>query len=223
MNKIKRGLIVFIAFFIYQVVLLLPLAFFHIDITKLSLLTKTMYLLGCDFLFIIFIVSFYYKELKEDLKDFKLNFKNYLDDDFKYWVIGLVLMTVTNILISLFTPIKVASNEEAVRSLLTKAPIYMMFGTCLFAPITEELIFRKAFRDLFETKWLYLIMSGLIFGSLHVIYSFTSFYELLYIFPYGALGFMFAYLYSKTNNIINPIIMHTIHNTILVLLFLFTK
>jgi membrane protease YdiL (CAAX protease family) len=223
MNKIKRGLIVFIAFFIYQVVLLLPLALLHIDIAKLSLLTKTMYLLGCDFLFIILIISFYYKELKEDLKDFKLNFKNYLDDDFKYWVIGLALMTATNILISLFTPIKVASNEEAVRSLLTKAPIYMMFGTCLFAPITEELIFRKAFRDLFETKWLYLIMSGLIFGSLHVIYSFTSFYELLYIFPYGALGFMFAYLYSKTNNIINPIIMHTIHNTILVLLFLFTK
>jgi len=222
-KNFKRGIGIFLSYFIYSTIILLPLAIFNIDVTKLSQTTKTIYLLSGDFLFISFLIAIYFKDIKKDIIDFKKNYNNYIDDGFKFWIIGLAIMTLTNILISLITPSKMATNEQVVRDLLTKSPVYMFIGACIVAPIIEELIFRKAFRELFKTKWLYIIMSGLVFGGLHVMLLFQNYYELLYIIPYGALGSAFAYLYYKTKNILNPIIMHTIHNTSLVLLFLYTK
>ncbi len=227
MNNIKqlnkKSIGIFLSYFGYSLILFIPFSIFNIDLDKLSQTTKTIYLLMGDMIYIIFLIMMYRQDLKRDFKDFIKNYRNYIDENLKYWIIGLAIMTVGNLLISLLTPVKMASNEEAVRTLLTKSPIYMFFGTTIFAPFVEETIFRKAFRELFNSKWVYVIMSGLVFGSLHVIMSLQNVYELLFIIPYGALGASFAYLYYKTKNIFNPIIMHAIHNTGLVLLFLYTR
>ena len=66
----------------------------------------------------------------------------------------------------------------------------------------------------------YMLLCGLVFGALHAITSFNNYYELLFIIPYSALGISFALLYIKNNNILTPIIMHTLHNAILVIMFL---
>lgn len=220
MKKFKRGIIVFVIYFVYSLLLTIPLELLNIDINKLSVTSKTIYLIVCDIIFVLFLIKIYSKDLKEAFKDFKKNYKDYIDDMFKYWVLGLLVMVITNFLIVYFTPSEMARNEEAVRTLLTKIPIYMIFGTVVIAPIVEEIIFRRAFRDLFESKWLYVIMSGLVFGTLHAITSFNNYYELLFIIPYSALGISFALLYVKNNNILTPIIMHTLHNAILVIMFL---
>lgn len=226
MNKqqhLYKPILIFLSYFIYSYIIITPLAIFHIELNNLSSLFKTIYLLIGDFFFIGFLICCYYDELKKDLNDFLKHFSTYLDDGFQYWIIGLAIMTITNALISIYTPSKIATNEQLVRDLITNSPFYMLLGTALCAPIVEEIIFRKTLRPLFPTKWVYIIMSGLVFGGLHILTSFTNRYELLYIIPYGALGSAFAYLYYKTNNIINPILMHSIHNISLVLLFIFTK
>ena len=66
-------------------------------------------------------------------------------------------------------------------------------------------------------------MSGLIFGSMHVIGNFNSLIDLLFIIPYSIPGFMFAYIYKKTNNICVPIGMHCMHNSIMILLQIIGK
>ncbi len=218
----KKSIGVFLSYFIYSIIIVIPLAIFNIDLSDISRTTKTIYLLSGDFLFIALLIFIYIKDFKKDIKDYIKNYNYYFDEGFKYWIIGLAIMTVTNLIISLVTPVEMATNEQVVRKLLTESPVYMFLAACLIAPIIEEIIFRKTFSDLFKSKWLYITMSGLVFGLLHVVATFESFYELLYVIPYGALGASFAYLYYKTKNILSPIIMHAIHNTSLVLLFLYT-
>ena len=40
-----------------------------------------------------------------------------------------------------------ANNEEAVRTLIDKAPLYMIFSVSIYAPFVEEIIFRKGIKD----------------------------------------------------------------------------
>ena len=92
-----------------------------------------------------------------------------------------------------------------------------MLLTTIFAPINEEIIFRKSIQDCLKNKWVFIIVSGLIFGYLHVLGS-ESLYDFLYIIPYGSLGAAFAYLLSKTDNIYVTILMHLIHNGLLTII-----
>ena len=88
----------------------------------------------------------------------------------------------------------------------------------ILAPIIEELTFRKAFKDIFKNKWLFILGSGLIFGALHVVLSLNSPWDLFLIIPYSSLGIAFGYTYYKTDNIYTSIIMHVFHNTALTII-----
>ena len=61
-------------------------------------------------------------------------------------------------------------------------------------------------------------MSALIFGLLHVIFSFNTWYDFLYVIPYGALGGAFSYILTKKNNIFIPITFHVLHNSIITII-----
>jgi hypothetical protein len=191
------------------------------ELSDASHLTKYIILMVTDLLYIVFLIIMYLKPLKEKFKDFRKNFSKYMDTGIKYWIIGLIIMVVSNKLISLFTPSDMAQNEQSVRELFNSMPVYTLLATSLFAPFVEELIFRKSIRDIINTKWLYIIFSGFIFGSIHVVSNLTSYYDFFYIIPYGALGSALAYMYYKTNNIFVSMVMHAIHNTILVTLLFF--
>ena len=86
----------------------------------------------------------------------------------------------------------------------------------------EEIIFRKCYKNAFSNKWLFIILSSLVFGSLHVITSMTSLMDLLFIIPYGSLGAAFAIMYQKTDTIYTSMLMHMLHNTILIILSIIT-
>ena len=96
----------------------------------------------------------------------------------------------------------------------------MAFQLIIYAPLTEEIIFRKSIKDITNNKKIYILLSGFIFGSLHVITSLTSPIGLLYLIPYCSLGCIFAHLYHKTDNIFSTITAHSIHNTIALLVYL---
>ena len=100
-----------------------------------------------------------------------------------------------------------------------EAPIYTLIVTVLIAPILEELVFRISFRKIFaHTNFLFIFFSGLFFGGMHVLGSLDNLIDLLFIIPYSIPGFMFAYLYTKSKNIFNPISLHFIHNAIMMIL-----
>ena len=205
----------------------LPAAIFKIDLNKLSNSMKIAYEFSCNLGFMIVIFMLYQDiiidNLKKYLKEFKKNFKL----SFSYYIVGFIIMIISNNIISIFFSEATASNEQAVRSLIDLYPLYMLFSVSIYAPFVEELIFRKSIKDIVLafgdnkiTKYLYIIISGLIFSSLHVLDTTSSFLDYLYIIPYLALGISFAALYYKTDNIFTTITMHSLHNTIAILLYI---
>ena len=210
--------IVLLIFYCSALFMLIPIFMFNIDLDNCSDVVYNTLRVIPNIGQAIILILLYRKTLKSDFKGFKKNFKKYISIALKCWGTGFLIMMASNLVINLFSPVEMAANEQGVREIISAVPIISLFSICLMAPIAEELSFRKAFKDCFSSKWLFVLMSGIVFGFLHVIGSFGSLYELLYIIPYSALGFAFALAYYKTNNIYSSIFIHCMHNTILVLL-----
>lgn len=202
---------IFIAYIFSSELAIIPLLVMGIDLTKMPVIATMLYNILYELGFIYIIYLIYQNEIKENLKDFFKDIKGYLKKYIKYWFILLILMYISNFIIFLFHN-NIAKNEEAVRSLINSYPIYTFILSVILAPIMEELIFRKTFKKLFTSDILYIIMSGLAFGTMHVISDFSSLMDLLYIIPYSIPGFIFAYIFIKSKNIFVPISIHFIHN-----------
>ena len=97
------------------------------------------------------------------------------------------------------------------------APIIMLITAGIIGPINEELIFRKCFKNILKNKWFFILISGIVFGYLHVSGA-NSLNQFLYIIPYSSLGIAFATTYYKTNTVFSSIFVHMLHNTILTLI-----
>ena len=129
-------------------------------------------------------------------------------------------MYVSNFFITFILHKQIAGNEETVRNYLAALPLLMTFNAVICAPINEELVFRKSFKDIFPNNWIFTTMSGLIFGSLHVTSYITTASDIIYIIPYASLGFAFGLLYYKTDNIFSTITMHAMHNFMAIVIYL---
>lgn len=162
------------------------------------------------------ILLLFNKRIKENYIDLKKNHKKYFSKYFKFYLIGLAIMYISNaILIFVFNG-GLAGNEESIRSILLVHPIYVYISAVLIAPSVEELVFRGAIKNIIPNSILYILCSGLIFGGMHLVGNVTSIIDLLYIIPYSSLGIVFAYIYSKTDNIFVTMMLHTMHNGILI-------
>lgn len=216
MNILKNFCIVG-SYLIYSMIAMIPVIIFKLDITNLTDQQYTLIMLFASIVYLLIIIFIYRKSLKTEFQDFKKNCGKYIKDNIIYWIIGLMIMFGTNLLISLIIP-SGATNEQLVQNEILKYPLYMIWSACIFAPVIEEILFRKTIREIFPTNLIFVLMSGLLFGYIHTLTNFGSALELLYIIPYGAVGTMFAYMYVKTKNVFVPITFHAIHNTALVLL-----
>lgn len=217
-KKEVTGIGMFLLYFIISDLLLAILLIFGLNLTSLSTNTKMIIKSIINLVFPIILIIVYRKDLFKDLKKIPKEYKNYLEVGITYYVIGLFGMIISNFIIQYIFGMSLAENESQVRNLIKAAPVFMFLSACIIAPFQEEMIFRKTFKDIFKNNNFFIIFSGFIFGSSHIVGNIYSWSDLLYIFPYGFLGAAFAYIYSKTNNIFVPITIHLIHNSVLVLL-----
>lgn len=204
-------------FFASSIFQLIPITIFGIDTNNISPVLNTYLTLFSDLCVAIILIFVYYEPLKKGIKEAKKNFNSFFDDSFKYWIIGFFLMMVSNLCINFLLPEAVAGNENAVQSMIDVSPFAMLVCAGFLAPIIEELTFRQSFREIFKNKWIFIITSGTVFGLLHVIFAATTWVDYIYAIPYAALGISFAYMVDKTDNILSSILMHCIHNTLIIL------
>lgn len=214
-KELLKGILIFILFCFSSLFQLIPITLFNIKRTTSNSIILSTFSNIC--LLIILIIIIYRRELIKEFKLFKKNLLENLDTGIKYWLIGLLVMMISNIIITYILGLNQAQNEQAVQKMINKMPIMMLITAGFIAPITEEITFRKTFKNTFLNKYLFIILSGLVFGSMHVITSYSNPLELLYIIPYGSLGMAFATMYYKTDTIYTSISMHMLHNTILTL------
>ena len=221
LKKISIPIILIILLLIWQAIGVIILQIFGINSDNLTELSKVIISFILDLLLLSLIIYIYHKDIFKDFKNFfNKNILKNIKLSFKYWLIGLGIMIFSNSIIAIITNGTLAANEEAVRELIDKVPIYMAFQVMIYAPLTEEIIFRKSIKHAINNKILFIIISGLIFGGLHVISSISSLIDLIYLIPYCTLGFVFAKLYNKTNNIFSTITAHSFHNALALILYL---
>lgn len=104
-----------------------------------------------------------------------------------------------------------SENTQGIMDITRQIPLFMIV-TAIFAPILEEIVFRKIiFGSLYKRMNFFFAgtISALIFGFIHL--------EPIHILVYASMGFVFAFLYVKTKRIIVPILVHMGMNTVVVL------
>lgn len=174
-----------------------------------------------ELLFIVMLILIYYKDLKREFKIYITNIKKNIPIMLKYYVLGIIIMIFSNLIISMIIG-NVSSNESAVRESLFSFPVYTMLSIMIVAPLSEELVFRKSISPIIKNKWIYAIVCGLLFGGAHLLAGEFALINLLYLVPYGSLGFVFALMNRETKTTFSSITMHCIHNTATGILLLIT-
>ena len=167
-----------------------------------TLSDKTLSIINIVSYFAIFLtlIIIYYNKLIQDIK--RINKK-----DITYIVISAVVLIVLNFIISnLFVSLNVEmENQDTVVNLLNNYKLLTIISIILFAPVTEEIVYRYSLSTLFKNKALFIIISSVIFGAMHGLGIVTILYVLM--------GIILAFCYLKTDkNIISSIIIHILNN-----------
>ena len=176
-------------------------------------------LLAFEFILIVLALLLYKDDLKRDFKELKNNLGMYLKYCFKTWGLMLVAMYAIGIVIILITG---EVNQSANQQMLQKLPLlYLIPSALIMAPIVEETIFRFVFRKIIRDDTLFIILSGLCFGLLHVTVEANILSAFISSLSYIAMGLFLAHSYAKTNNMTTSMIIHCIQNTMACILMLF--
>lgn len=213
-NKKLIGYMAILFYIITRIFVSVPFYILNIDLNQVSNFLKTLYLVGYDLITILILILIFFDEIQIHLKKLKSNHKKYFNEYLKYWFLALFLMSISNMLINTFTS-QTASNQEAIDAIFKTNPLYMFFSAVVIAPLLEELVFRFSFRKIINNDYLFMFVSGISFGLIHILSSENILSELIFIIPYSIPGVIFAYTLVKSKNIFVPIGLHFIHNGIL--------
>ena len=218
---LKGAAVIFIYFF-FSICQTFPFILLHINYEILPSYIKIVYSLAVELLMISIIFFIFDKELKNAWQDLKKNHLNYFNKYLKYYIISVIVMVMANLCINILGG-GMSTNETTIRNEFQIFPLYTFISAVILAPILEESVFRLGFRSIISNDFLFITISSLVFGGLHLIS--TPFNELfpLYLLSYCSCGIAFAYMLKKTNNIFVPMFFHFMHNGLILALqtFLF--
>ena len=181
-----------------------------------------------ELIMFVVVLLFYKKYLKKDLVLFKLNKKDYINKIISYFLIFLVVkygvaLFSSLLLVMLGSDLVTSENQEAVVNLAKKLPLMMMISTSLLAPFVEEGIFRLGIKKVINNKYLFILVSGLIFGFMHIFPTELPIYvALIESLNYVTMGLLLAYIYNETDNIYVVVIIHALNNLLSMLMILAT-
>lgn len=182
-----------------------------------KIITKFWMLIVFYVVILSLMIGAFYKQLIHDFKIFKSYFKEYFVLILKTWGKALVLIMITTIIIQIITNTTQANNQIALQNSFNSNPVFIAILAMFYAPIAEELMFRGVFRKFIKNKKLFVIVSGVVFGLMHVIDDSKTLAEFSYVFVYSILGIYLAGIYARTNNLCTNIFMHFMQNTLSVI------
>ncbi len=178
----------------------------------------------CETLMFIIVILFYRKDLTSDFYNFKENFN--VNMFFKLVAIFLGVKIGSAFLtgiISIIIGVNITTSEnQSLIDLFTSAsPLIMLLSSTYLAPVVEEGIFRLGIRKIIKNNYLFIIISGLIFGLMHIFPTSLAIAEALtYGVVYVAMGWVLSWIYVKTDNIWYGIIIHALNNLLSMMILL---
>ena len=216
-NRLKyfiKGISIITLYFMVSLFKNLPFIMLDINLEDIPQTSYNFYSIVLEILMLVIIYYTFEKEIKLAIKDLKENHQEYFDKYFKTYLIGITIMILSNILIDKLGG-GISENESAIRDEFKLFPIYTYISAVFLAPLLEESIFRLGFRAMINNKLIYIITSGLVFGSLHLIGAKLDYLLPIYLISYSSCGWAFAYMMSKSNNILISTAFHFMHNGLL--------
>ena len=215
-----KGVAVIFIYFFFSICQTFPFIILHINYSELPSYIKIIYSLAVELLMISLIFAIFDKEIKAAWQDLKKNHLEYFNKYLKVYIISVIVMVTANMLINVLGG-GMSTNETTIRNEFTFYPIYTFISAVILAPLLEETVFRLGFRALIQNDFLFITISSLVFGGLHLIGTPINELFPLYLLSYCSCGIAFAYMLKKTNNIFVSIGFHFMHNGLILSLQMF--
>ncbi|WP_101772488.1 CPBP family intramembrane glutamic endopeptidase [Peptostreptococcus faecalis] len=168
---------------------------------------------------ILFVFIFIYLSKKLNIQKIDLSFIN--KKNIVYIIIGFIVMRIivySGISILNFQGIDQTANDKLIIDVYKNTSWYLVIVTSvIFAPIVEEILFRGyIIGHIFKKKpILGIIISSLIFGSIHTATNITS------LVMYSLMGAVFGIVYYKTKRLEVSMSVHILNNIVAIVPMLF--
>ena len=197
------------------------------DLTTFNI-TDLVYLESLAKVILLIIVILCYKDtLNQDYHSFnkycRFNIKKclYLSGIFFLVKIGAAfIVTIFGVIFGI--NVGQSNNQELVQTFALNLPIMMLISSVILAPILEEVIFRLGFKKIIKNPTAFILISGLVFGLIHVYPTSIPFgASILQVIPYVVMGFALAYIYERWRNIYYVIFVHALNNLVSMIIILF--
>ena len=206
-NKLTKGILVFVLYLLIPMIVGMFLPSLN-NSNLLSVLVRFIIDVGVIALFIYLFKD----DFKEYNKGLVKNPKKVIGVGLLFALFAFIAMPICNIILHVLNVSASDTNNDTINTLYGVIPLYMMFQTLIYSPIVEGITFRKVFKDAINNKWLFIIISGFVFGLYHIIYNMTSLSQILLMLPYFVVGMLYAGAYSKTDNIYSAFIATFVYN-----------
>ena len=185
---------------------------------SIGIKNNTIIYIVSDFIYSLFVIYLYRDTIKKDYKEYKN--KKLSKNLFKSFIVAIILFIIYFIIGIIFSSIykdfgSFDNNTKEIYSLANISTIYILFKTLIFATIAEELIFKKAIKDVIDNNIFFLILSSFIYSFMNIAYSDLSNTNILiYFIPYFIYSILLGSIYVKNKNIIEIIIIKFFYNII---------
>ena len=167
------------------------------------------------FLLLLFFIFMYKNDIIKDIKAFSKKPLSLLGKSIMYFGILLGGLTLVSALIFAVHPNFVYTNSSIIDDLIKDHFIIMLFYVFIISLFTEQIVFRKVFRDVLNNKYFFIIFSGLIYGIFQVGYNISSINDIFTIIPFTFAGIILSTSYEKTDNILTPCLVYMFYDLFL--------
>lgn len=219
-QKIKsllKLLSIYVAYFIYTTLISSVLSIFGIS-NEITLMFIS------DLVFFMCVIILYKDTLKEGYKRFEKNYKPSKRIFFvlKWVAILFGINMIGGIITELIFPgLTETGNTATIYSIASVSTAYIIFKTLIFATVAEELVFKKAIRELISNNVLFIITSSLVYALINVMYTDITYLTLIDMISYFLFSLVLSYVYVKNDdNIVMPMAIKFCYNLIPITLML---
>lgn len=207
LNKSIKGIGVFLLYIL--VPMLLP------SITSSN--TKDLYInIGIMFLLLLLFIFAYKEDIIKDIKAFNAHFFKNICKSLAYSAILIVgLLIVSIILVEVFHV--TYNNSSLIDSLLHKNIFLLIIYVFIISLFTEQIVFRKVFKDILQNKYFFIIFSSLVYAFCQIGYNISSTNDLFTLIPFAFAGIILSVSYEKSNNLITPCVVYLFYDLFILL------
>lgn len=207
LNKSVKGICVFLLY------ILVPMLLPSVTSSKTSDLIIN---IGVMFLLLLLFIFMYKDDIIKDIKAFNSHFFKNVAKSLAYsaaLIVGLLLISI--VLVEVFHV--TYNNSSLIDSLLHKNIFLLIIYVFVISLFTEQIVFRKVFKDILVNKYFFIIFSSLVYAFCQIGYNISSMNDLFTLIPFAFAGIILSVSYEKSNNMITPCVVYLFYDLFILL------